>query len=503
MEEKTYLCIDLKSFYASVECVARGLDPLTTNLVVADESRTEKTICLAVSPSMKTYGISGRARLFEVVETIRKVNALRSAGKTMTGSSTDATQLKADPTLLVDYLVAPPRMALYMEHSTAIYSIYLKYLAPEDIHQYSVDEVFMDLTPYLKTYRMSPHELAMTMIRQVLEATGITATAGIGTNLYLAKIAMDILAKRMPPDENGVRIAELNELEYRRSLWDHQPITDFWRVGRGSAKRLADNGLYTMGDIARCSVGKPDDFYNEELLYRLFGVNAELLIDHAWGWEPCTIAQIKAYRPETNSVSSGQVLSTPYPWEKARLVTWEMADNLAMDLFAKGLSTDQVVLTIGYDRENLDDPVRRKQYHGPVTQDVYGRLIPKHSHGTANFPRRTASGTLIAKAVTDLFDRITDPNLLVRRITLCAAHLLPEMPQSEPEEFRQMDLFSDPEEERRKEAEEARLEREKRRQKAVLTIRTKYGKNAIFRGENLREGATSMERNGTIGGHKA
>ena len=357
--QKQYVAIDLKSFYASVECIERELDPMTTNLVVADASRTEKTICLAVSPSLKAFGVPGRPRLFEVVQKVGEVNALRQSrapGRTLTGKSWDALQLQADPTLGVDYLVAPPRMAHYMEHSAKIYSIYLKYVAPEDIHVYSIDEVFMDVTPYLRNRGMTAREFTRMIIQDVVDTTGITATAGIGTNLYLCKVAMDIVAKHMEADEYGVRIAELDELSYRRLLWNHRPLTDFWRVGRGYVKRLEKVGLYTMGDVARCSLGRSDEFYNEELLYKLFGVNAELLIDHAWGWEPCTIAQIKAYRPQTNSLGSGQVLHCPYTSEKAKLVVREMTDMLVLDLVDKGLVTDQMVLTVGYDIENLTDP---------------------------------------------------------------------------------------------------------------------------------------------------
>ncbi|MBQ6949526.1 MAG: DNA methylase, partial [Firmicutes bacterium] len=373
MKERIYLCIDLKSFYASVECVERGLNAMTTNLVVADASRTDKTICLAVSPSLKSFGISGRPRLFEVNQRVRQVNQERARSfpaLLRTGSSTNLTELLTDPALEISFIIARPRMALYIEYSTRIYEVYLKYVASEDIHVYSIDEVFIDLTDYLETYKKDPEEIAREMIRDVLNTTGITATAGIGTNLYLAKVAMDIVAKKMKPDENGVRIARLDELTYRKELWDHQPLTDFWRVGRGYERKLEEHGLYTMGDIARCSIGSPNEVQNEELLYRLFGVNAELLIDHAWGWEPCTMAQIKAYKPETNSVGAGQVLQEPYPWEKAKLVVREM--------------TDQVVLTVGYDIENLTDPQRRKKYKGPVKTDHYGRQVPKHAHGTAN-----------------------------------------------------------------------------------------------------------------------
>ena len=506
--DRTYIAIDLKSFYASVECTERGFDPLTTNLVVADVSRTEKTICLAVSPSLKSYGIPGRARLFEVVQKVREINAerLRKApGHTFSGSSCNAEELAKSPELALDYIAAVPRMAYYMEYSTHIYHIYLKYIAPEDIHVYSIDEVFMDVTDYLKTYAMSPRELAMKMILDVLRQTGITATAGIGTNLYLSKIAMDIQAKHIPADKNGVRIAELNEFSYRKLLWDHRPLTDFWRVGKGYASRLEENGLFTMGDIARCSLGGSGDFHNEDLLYRLFGINAELLIDHAWGWEPCTIADIKAYRPEKNSLGSGQVLQSPYDFEKAKLVAREMADLLSLDLVDKGLVTDQIVMNVGYDIENLSDPKRRAKYHGPVTIDRYGRPVPKSAHGTANTGRMTSSTKRIMDAAEELYDRITDRNLLVRRISITANNVIAEAAAKEdagkPE---QLDLFTDYAAlDEKKEGEEAELEKEKKRQKALLEIKKKYGKNAIVKGMDLQEGATSLQRNQQIGGHRA
>ena len=409
MEQRIYLAVDLKSFYASVECVERGLDPLTTNLVVADVSRTEKTICLAVAPALKAYGIPGRARLFEVVQRVRQINAERRRrlpdGR-FAGKSCQAQALQEDPALELDYITAPPRMALYMEYSARVYQVYLKYIAPEDIHVYSIDEVFMDVTAYLRTYRQKPAELAAVILRDVCETTGITATAGIGTNLYLSKVAMDIVAKHVTQDENGARIAQLNERSYRRLLWDHRPLTDFWRVGRGYVRKLEENGLYTMGDIARCSLGGEQEYHNEDLLYRLFGVNAELLIDHAWGWEPCTVADVKAYRPQSSSISSGQVLHCPYTAEKARLVVQEMADLLALELVEKGLVTDRMVLTVGYDIENLRDPGRRRQYRGAVTADHYGRQVPKHAHGTANIGRQTSSARLILQAVLELYDRI-------------------------------------------------------------------------------------------------
>jgi len=475
----------------------RGLDPLTTNLVVADPSRTEKTICLAVTPSLKSFGVSGRARLFEVVERIRQINSERKAaspGQTLTGSSWDHTALNKDLSLAVDYIVAPPQMALYMQTSTAIYQIYLKYVAPEDIHVYSIDEVFIDATPYLKTYGLTAREFAQKLILEVLQTYGVTATAGIGTNLYLCKIAMDIVAKHIPADENGVRIAELNEMRYRQELWDHRPLTDFWRVGRGYARKLEQHGLFTMGDIARQSMR------NEEMFYKLFGINAELLIDHAWGYEPCTIADIKAYRPESNSLSSGQVLHCPYTAEKAKLVMREMADLLALDLVDKGLLTDQIVLTIGYDIENLTDATRRKAYKGSVTTDHYGRKVPKHAHGTGNLGMHTSSTKEILQVASDLFDRIVDKELLIRRMNITANHVIRESVAPSLPDSQQMSLFIDYE----RQAEETQAqEREKRRQKVVLNIKKKFGKNAILKGMNFEEGATAKDRNAQIGGHKA
>ncbi len=501
MKEKIYAAIDLKSFYASAECVERGMDPLTTNLLVADESRTEKTICLAVSPSLKAYGISGRARLFEALEQIRQANAIRrekAPGRQFTGSSWDARELEKDPGLAIDYIIAPPQMAHYMEHSAKVYEIYLRHVSPEDIHVYSIDEVFMEVTPYLRASGLTAYEFVRRIIQEVLEETGITATAGIGTNLYLCKVAMDIVAKHTQADAYGVRIAELNELSYRQLLWDHRPLTDFWRIGRGYAKKLERNGLMTMGDVARCSIGNANDFYNEDLLYKLFGINAQLLIDHAWGWEPCTIGDIKAYRPETNSLSSGQVLHCPYTWEKAKLITREMTDLLSLDLVEKGLQTDQLVLTVGYDIENLTDPAIAKAYQGPVVTDHYGRKVPKHGHGTVNLPEYTASTKQMAEAMMELYDRVADPKLLVRRITIAACRVLPE--QNVQGAYCQMDLFSDPEKEKEK---QAALEKEKRQQKAVIEIKQKFGKNAILKGMNLCEGATTVSRNDQVGGHKA
>ncbi|MFR6538383.1 MAG: DNA methylase [Lachnospiraceae bacterium] len=506
-ENRTYIAIDLKSFFASVECKERKLDPLKTNLVVADAARTEKTICLAVTPSLKAYGIPGRARLFEVVQRVREENQKRAAaapGHRLEGTSYDDDALKNNPSLAIDYVIAPPRMALYMKYSTKIYNIYLKYVAPEDIHVYSIDEVMMDVTSYLRTYGMSARELTRRMIQDVLAETNITATAGIGTNLYLCKIAMDIVAKHVEPDDDGVRIAQLDEMQYRKLLWNHRPITDFWRVGAGYARKLEENGMYTMGDVARCSMGKEDSFYNEDLLYRLFGVNAELLIDHAWGYEPCTMEMIKAYRPTTSSLCSGQVLQCPYDFEKTRLVVQEMVDLQVLDLVDKGLMTDQVVLTIGYDIENLTDPKRRKAYHGEVTIDRYGRAVPKHAHGTINLKGHTSSTIEITEKVMELYDRIVDPTLLVRRINMSVNHLEVESAVVQKEEYEQLDLFTDYAQKEEKDREERQMrEREKNMQHAMIDIKKKYGKNAIIKGMNLQEGATACDRNRQIGGHKA
>ena len=443
MKERTYVCCDLKSFYASVECVERGLDPMTTNLVVADKRRTEKTICLAVTPSLKAYGISGRARLFEVVQRVAEVNAQRrwnAPGHQFSGSSWNDPEVRRDPSLELDYIVAPPRMANYIDWSTRIYQVYLKYIAPEDIYPYSIDEVFMDITDYLDTYKMTARELTRTIILDILKTTGITAAAGMGTNLYLAKVSMDIVAKHVHADKDGVRIAKLNEMTYRRLLWSHRPLTDFWRVGKGYAAKLEGCGLYTMGDIARCSIGKPTDYHNEELLYQLFGVNAELLIDHAWGWEPCTIADVKAYKPEHKSIVSGQVLQCPYTFEKARLVVREMADALALDLVDKGLATNQLVLTVGYDIENLS--VENHRYQGPVTTDRYGRKIPKHAVGTENFDCTSSANDLL-RAVCSLYDRIVDRDLLIRRLSISANHLVDEVTARHRQQPEQLDLFTD------------------------------------------------------------
>ena len=506
MKERTYICCDLKSFYASVECVERGLDPMTTNLVVADKQRTEKTICLAVSPSLKAYGISGRARLFEVVERVKEVNAQRrrkAPGCQLTGASWHDPEVRENPALALEYLVAPPRMAHYIDWSTKIYSVYLKYVAPEDIYPYSIDEVFIDLTNYLDTYKMTARELTRTIILDILKTTGITAAAGMGTNLYLAKVAMDIVAKHVHPDKDGVRIAKLNEMTYRRLLWNHRPLTDFWRVGKGYATKLEAHGMYTMGDVARCSIGKPGEYHNEELLYKLFGINAEILIDHAWGWEPCTIADAKAYKPENKSIVSGQVLQCPYDFQKARLVVREMADALALDLVDKGLVTNQLVLTVGYDRENLDDPSRAARYKGPVTTDRYGRKIPKHTVGTENFSYTSSANDLL-KAVTVLYDRIVDQNLLIRRLSISANKLLDETSASKEEPAEQLDLFTDyTTKEKQEQADKAAHTRERKLQEAMLGIKKRYGKNAILKGMNLEEGATARERNQTIGGHHA
>ena len=500
-KQRIYIAIDLKSFYASVECMQRNLDPMTTNLVVADLSRTEKTICLAVSPALKQYGISGRARLFEVVQQVKQANAQRqrkAPGRTFTGKSHDDTELKAHPELAIDYVVAPPQMAKYMKTSTEIYNVYLKYVAPEDIHVYSIDEVFIDATAYLNTYKLTPREFAMRIILDVLATTGITATAGIGTNLFLCKVAMDIVAKHIPADRNGVRIAELDVMSYRRTLWDHRPLTDFWRVGKGYARKLEEHRMFTMGDVARQSV------QNDEVLYKLFGVNAELLIDHAWGWEPCTIADIKAYKPESNSIGSGQVLHCPYTAEKAKLVVREMADLLVLDLVDKGLVTNQIVLTVGYDIENLTDPKRSKSYKGEVTTDHYGRQIPKHAHGTGNLGKYTSSTREILQAVSELYDRIVDPDLLIRRLNIVANHVIDEAAVPAEPVTEQLDLFTDYEARDRQQAEDAAaLKRERSQQEAILSIKKKFGKNAILKGMNLEEGTTAKDRNAQIGGHKA
>ena len=500
-KQRTYIAIDLKSFYASVECMQRGLDPMTTNLVVADLSRTEKTICLAVSPALKQYGISGRARLFEVVQQVKQANVQRlqkAPGHSLIGTSCDDTELNAHPELAIDYVVAPPQMFFNDTATTEIYTVYLKYVAPEDIHVYSIDEVFIDATHYLDTYKLTPREFAKKIILDVLATTGITATAGIGTNLYLAKVAMDIVAKHIAADSNGVRIAKLDERSYRHILWSHRPLTDFWRVGKGYARKLEAHGMFTMGDVARQSV------HNEDMLYKLFGVNAELLIDHAWGWEPCTIADIKAYKPESNSIGSGQVLHCPYTAEKAKLVVREMADLLVLDLVDKGLVTNQIVLTVGYDIENLTDPKRSRDYKGDVTTDHYGRKRPKHAHGTGNLGKYTSSTREILQAVSELYDRIVDTSLLVRRLNIVANHVIDESSIPAQPEAEQLDLFTDYEARDRQQTEEAAvLKRERNQQEAILSIKKKFGKNAILKGMNLEEGATAKDRNAQIGGHKA
>lgn len=500
--EKSYIAIDLKSFYASVECAERRLDPLTANLVVADESRTEKTICLAVSPALKAYGIPGRARLFEVNEKVREINRdrLRKApGHKFSGVSYNSRELAEDPSRKLGCIIAPPQMSRYMEISTQIYKIYLKYIAPEDILVYSIDEVFIDVTSYLRTYNMTARELAMTMIEEVLTATNITATAGIGTNLFLCKIAMDIVAKKIPPEKGGVRIAELDERSFREQLWDHRPLTDFWRVGKGYARKLEANGMFTMGDVARRSV------YDEASLYKLFGVNAELLIDHAWGWEPCTMQAIKSYRPESSSVSSGQVLPEPYEFGKARLIVREMTDALVLNLVEKKLVTDQMVLTVCYDTANLKDAKKRAEYSGPVSDDFYGRKVPKPAHGSTNLGKFTSSTEEILSAVTKLFERIVDPGLLVRRMYVVANRVVPEENVSKAENApEQMNLFTDYEAvEKQQLLEKEKQERERRKQDALISIKNKYGKNAILRGMNYEEGATARERNNMVGGHKA
>ena len=543
---KTYISIDLKSFYASVECMERGLDPLNTNLVVADASRTQKTICLAVSPSLKAYGIPGRARLFEVEQKVKEANArrqTRAPKNILDGKSVFASELNENPNLAIDYIAAKPRMALYMSKSTQIYDVYLRYIAPEDIYAYSVDEVFVDASGYLKTYGLNAHDFARLLVREVFKETGITATAGIGPNLYLCKIAMDIGAKHTEADADGVRIAELDEYSYRRLLWDHRPITDFWRVGRGYAKKLAKKSIFTMGDIARCSLGNSSDYYNEDLLYKMFGVNAELLIDHAWGYEPCTLAEVKSYRPQRKSLVSGQVLQNAYTYDKTRIVVREMMELLALDLVDKGLLTNQIVLTVGYDIENLSDPERRRAYKGEITVDGYGREIPKHAHGTGNLPFSTSSTKLTTDCVLEVFDRVVDESLLTRRISITANNLVleseykreSEVASAEPEQISMFDMLAGggtPQErepasskdnssysERDKpnstmvaesisgsagnDNDEDALEKEKQVQEAMLKIKKRFGKNAILKGTNLQEGATAKERNAQIGGHKA
>lgn len=506
--QKQYIAIDLKSFYASVECAERGLDPLDANLVVADESRTDKTICLAVSPALKAHGIPGRARLFEAKQRIKEVNRERqrkAPEHRFRGKSIFGSVLAANPSLELDLVIAPPRMAYYMDYSKSIVEIYMRYVSFDDILVYSIDEVFIDATPYLSTYNMTAHEFAMMLIQEVLKETRITATAGIGTNMYLAKIAMDIVAKHIPADKDGVRIAELDETSYREQLWTHRPLTDFWRVGHGISRKLEQNGMFTMGDIARCSEGKDTDYYNEDLLYKLFGVNAELLIDHAWGWEPTEIADCKAYKPESKSLSQGQVLSRPYAFDEGRTVVLEMADQLSIDLVRAGLFTNQVVLDVGYDIENLADKRKAAGYKGAIVSDHYGRQVPKPVHGSKNLGRQTSSTKLIMDAVAEIYDGIVDKQLSVRRFTVAVTHLMPEQEAiTSVTKEEQLDLFTDYEAlDKQRQEEENKLNQELKLQKALITIRDKFGKNAIVKGLNMKEGATAIERNGQIGGHKA
>ncbi len=506
---KQYIAIDLKSFYASVEAAERGYDPLDVNLVVADESRTDKTICLAVSPALKAHGIPGRPRLFEAKQQIAQVNRERrrnAPGRKFTGKSVFASELATDPSLELDLIIATPRMAYYMDYSRSIVEIYLRYVSIDDLLVYSVDEVFIDATPYLQTYQMNAHDFAMMLIRQVLKETRITATAGIGTNMYLAKIAMDIVAKKMPADKDGVRIAELDEISYREKLWCHTPLTSFWRIGPGIARKLEQNGMRTMGDIARCSEGKASSLYNAKLLYNLFGVNAELLIDHAWGWEPTEIADCKAYTPESKSLSSGQVLSRPYSFDEGRIVIQEMADGLAMDLVRKRIMTNQVVLDVGYDTSNLSDPAVMANYHGAVKADRYGRQVPQRVHGSCNLGRYMSSSERIMEAVSEIYDKIVDRNLTVRRFNVTVTRLL-TVEEAQDEESKkapeQLSLFRDyVAEEKAKEEEDAALEKERKMQEALISIRDRFGKNAVVKGLNLQEGATAIERNGQVGGHK-
>lgn len=488
---KFYVCIDLKSFYASVECKERNLDPLNTNLVVADQERTDKTICLAVSPSLKSYGLPGRCRLFEAKQKIKEINYLRRKNnnyKKFIGKSYIDSELKNNKTLELDFIIAPPRMKKYMKYSTDIYKIYLKYIALEDIFVYSIDEVFCDITSYLNTYKLKPKELVSKIIKDVYETTGITATAGIGTNLYLAKISMDIVAKHTKPNEIGVRIAEINEMSYRKLLWDHKPLTDFWRVGRGYAKKLEQNNMFTMGDVARCSIN------NENLLYKLFGINAELLIDHAWGFEPTTMQDIKNYKPETNSISEGQVLHCPYNYEKTKLIVKEMIDNLSFNLVNKEKVTNQIVLTIGYDISNLTDPKIRQNYKGEITFDQYGRMIPKHSHGTINLDHKTSSSKILIQKTIELYERIINKNLLVKRINITASNIVDEKEIN----YEQLNIFTI----NNFNYENAKRNEELKLQKVMLELKNKYGKNIILKAMNLEEGATTKERNNQVGGHK-
>ena len=492
--QKIYISIDLKSFYASVECRERGLNPLTTNLVVADSSRTEKTVCLAVSPSLKKHGIAGRARLFEVIQKVREVNSERrykALGHVFNGKSYDDTELQKHPEYELDYIVATPQMKKYMKYSTDIYNIYLQYFSPEDIYVYSIDEVLIDITHYLKTYNMKATELVTKVINDVYDKTKITATAGIATNLYLCKVAMDIVAKHTKPNEKGVRIACLDEMMYRKKLWEHRPLTDFWRVGKGYAKKLEQNGMFTMGDVALCSVN------DEDKLYKLFGINAELLIDHAWGYEPCTIESIKSYKPNTKSISSGQVLHCPYNYDKTKLIIKEMTELLVLDLVDKHLVTNQIVLTVGYDIDNINN--KDINYTGEITIDRYGRKIPKHAHGTINLEHKTSSTKIITEAVMKLYDRIIDKRLLTRRINITANNVIDEEKAEREDRYEQIDLFNN-----YKEVEESKSKEKKERnlQRSILDIKKKYGKNAILKGMNFEEGATTIERNEEVGGHK-
>ena len=497
--EKVYMCIDLKSFYASVECIERGLDPLNTNLVVADESRTEKTVCLAITPSLKQYGLGGRARLFEVIQKVKSINYERRKNnnyKKFNSKSFLDSELKKDRTLELDFIIAPPQMKKYMKYSTNIYKIYLKYLAPEDIFVYSIDEVFCDITTYLSMYQMTAKELVSKIIKDVYDTTGITATAGIGTNMYLAKVCMDIVAKHAKPNEIGVRIAEIDEMSYRKLLWNHKPLTSFWRVGKGIADKLEKNGLYTMGDVARCSLN------NENLLYKLFGVNAELLIDHAWGWEPTTIEEVKAYKPERNSISSGQVLHSPYRYENAKLIVREMIDLLSLDLTDKHLVTKQLVLDIGYDIENLTNPAIKKMYNGEITIDNYGREVPKHSHGTINLDYNTSSSKVLSKKCIELYDRIVNKNLLIRKINITACNIIDEDIVEKEVVHEQLNLFSPSDDSEQKIEDKKRQKEDNKLQHVLLDIKNKYGKNSILKGMNLEEGGTTIDRNNQVGGHK-
>lgn len=491
---RVYICIDLKSFYASVECMERGLDPLNTNLVVADSSRTEKTICLAVSPSLKKLGISGRARLFEAIQGVKEANNIRKKknhNRRFTGKSYFQDELNSNKSLEIDFIIATPQMKKYMNYSTKIYDTYLKYVAPEDIYAYSIDEVFCDITGYLKTYKMTPREMITKMIQDVYDTTGITATGGIGTNMYLAKIAMDIVAKHMEPNKFGVRIAGLDEYTYRKLLWSHKPITDFWRVGKGIAKTLANNNMYTMGDVARKSIE------DQDLLYKLFGINAEYLIDHAWGWEPCTMKDVKSFKPKINSLSEGQVLHKPYDYEHTKLIVKEMTDNVSFALTRKGLVTDQLVLEIGYDTSNL------KFYDGEITEDRYGRKIPKHAHGTIRLDRFSSTSSVLRKYIIELFDRIINRDLYVRRVYVIAGNVKNKESIKNQKVYEQIDLFTDYEAKDKDALEEEKfIEKDNNLQEVLLDIKNKFGKNSIVKGMNLEEGGTAIERNGQVGGHR-